>query len=72
MADEYRSVRLEEVRAVYYRQPRLPAVSERMEEPHRMWAKEQALAGLLGTGAATTTHSLTTCAKSRTTSGRAC
>ncbi|AWK12972.1 ATP-grasp ribosomal peptide maturase [Streptomyces spongiicola] len=49
LADEYRSVRLEEVTAVYYRRPRLPSVSERMEEPHRTWANEQALAGLLGT-----------------------
>ncbi|WP_208641661.1 ATP-grasp ribosomal peptide maturase [Streptomyces africanus] len=49
MTDEYRSVRLEEVRAVYYRRPRLPAVSEHMEEPHHSWANEQALAGLLGT-----------------------
>ncbi|WP_431999642.1 ATP-grasp ribosomal peptide maturase [Streptomyces sioyaensis] len=49
LADEYRSVRLEEVRAVYYRRPRLPAVSEELREPHRTWANEQALAGLLGT-----------------------
>ncbi|MDX3613683.1 ATP-grasp ribosomal peptide maturase [Streptomyces europaeiscabiei] len=49
LADEYRSVRLEEVRAVYYRRPRLPAVSEGLQEPHRTWADEQALAGLLGT-----------------------
>ncbi|MEU6221915.1 ATP-grasp ribosomal peptide maturase [Streptomyces sp. NPDC047022] len=49
LADEYRSVRLEEVRAVYYRRPRLPAASEELREPHRGWAKEQALAGLLGT-----------------------
>lgn len=49
LADEYRSVRLEEVRAVYYRRPRLPAVSEELREPHRTWAEEQALAGLLGT-----------------------
>ncbi|GCB49086.1 MvdC/MvdD family ATP grasp protein [Streptomyces sp. NL15-2K] len=49
LADEYRSVRLEEVRAVYYRRPRLPAVSEHIEEPHRSWSGEQALAGLLGT-----------------------
>ncbi|MFM9542255.1 ATP-grasp ribosomal peptide maturase [Streptomyces turgidiscabies] len=49
LADEHRSVRLEEVRAVYYRRPRLPAVSEELHEPHRMWANEQALAGLLGT-----------------------
>lgn len=49
LADEYRSVRLEEVRAVYYRRPRLPAVSEELREPHRRWANEQALAGLLGT-----------------------
>lgn len=49
LADAYRSVRLEEVRAVYYRRPRLPAVSEELREPHRTWANEQALAGLLGT-----------------------
>lgn len=49
LADEYRSVRLEEVRAVYYRRPRLPAVAEELHEPHRTWANEQALAGLLGT-----------------------
>ncbi|WP_241827171.1 ATP-grasp ribosomal peptide maturase [Streptomyces graminilatus] len=49
LADEYRSVRLEEVRAVYYRRPRLPAVSDELHEPHRTWANEQALAGLLGT-----------------------
>ncbi|MEU3347161.1 ATP-grasp ribosomal peptide maturase [Streptomyces sp. NPDC006700] len=49
LADEYRSVRLEEVRAVYYRRPRLPAVSEGLQEPHRTWANEQALASLLGT-----------------------
>lgn len=49
LADEYRSVRLEEVRAVYYRRPRLPAVADGLQEPHRTWANEQALAGLLGT-----------------------
>ncbi|MFI0903689.1 ATP-grasp ribosomal peptide maturase [Streptomyces sioyaensis] len=49
LADEYRSVRLEEVRAVYYRRPCLPAVSMELHEPHRTWANEQALAGLLGT-----------------------
>ncbi|MET8954354.1 ATP-grasp ribosomal peptide maturase [Streptomyces sp. NPDC004533] len=49
LADEFRSARLEEVRAVYYRRPRLPAVSDTIEEPHRSWANEQALAGLLGT-----------------------
>ncbi|MFF0227872.1 ATP-grasp ribosomal peptide maturase [Streptomyces sp. NPDC004629] len=48
LADEYRSVRLEEVRAVYYRRPRLPAVCEQLAEPHHTWANEQALAGLLG------------------------
>ncbi|WP_232838542.1 ATP-grasp ribosomal peptide maturase [Streptomyces geranii] len=49
LADEHRSVRLEQVRAVYYRRPRLPAVSDELHEPHRTWANEQALAGLLGT-----------------------
>ncbi len=39
LADEYRSVRLEEVRAVYYRRPRLPAVFDGLAEPHRTWAK---------------------------------
>ncbi|WP_281250204.1 ATP-grasp ribosomal peptide maturase [Streptomyces monashensis] len=48
LADAYRSVRLEEVRAVYYRRPRLPAVSSTVPEPHRTWADDQALAGLLG------------------------
>ncbi|MEV0262542.1 ATP-grasp ribosomal peptide maturase [Streptomyces sp. NPDC050617] len=48
LADAYRSVRLEEVRAVYYRRPRLPAVSGELREPHHTWANEQALAGLLG------------------------
>lgn len=46
---EHRSVRLEEVRAVYYRRPRLPSVSDTIPEPHRTWANDQALAGLLGT-----------------------
>ncbi|GAA3820823.1 ATP-grasp ribosomal peptide maturase [Streptomyces coacervatus] len=49
LADEHRWVRLEEVRAVYYRRPCLPAVSEELPEPHRSWANDQALAGLLGT-----------------------
>lgn len=49
LADEHRSMRLEEVRAVYYRRPRLPAVDSALQEPHRSWAANQALAGLLGT-----------------------
>lgn len=49
LSDAYRSVRLEEVRAVYYRRPRLPSVADHIPEPHRTWANEQALAGLLGT-----------------------
>jgi len=49
LADEHRTVRLEEVRAVYYRRPRLPQVAETLTEPHRSWAADQALAGLLGT-----------------------
>lgn len=49
LADDYRSVRLEEVGAVYYRRPRLPEVSETIAEPHLSWATDQALAGLLGT-----------------------
>ncbi|MEU9337814.1 ATP-grasp ribosomal peptide maturase [Streptomyces sp. NPDC048290] len=49
LTDASRSVRLEEVRAVYYRRPRLPVVSAQLREPHLTWAREQALAGLLGT-----------------------
>jgi len=49
LADKFRSVRLEDVRAVYYRRPHLPAVSDELQEPHRTWAEEQALAGILGT-----------------------
>ncbi len=49
LADEYRSVRLEEVRGVYYRRPGLPATANSLAEPHRSWADSQALAGLLGT-----------------------
>lgn len=49
LADDLRSVRLEEVRAVYYRRPRLPLVADALQEPHRSWAADQALAGLLGT-----------------------
>lgn len=48
LADAYRSVRLELVRAVYYRRPHLPSVSTAIPEPHRTWAEDQALAGLLG------------------------
>jgi ATP-grasp ribosomal peptide maturase len=48
LADAYRSVRLEEVRAVYYRRPNLPQIAAELAEPHRTWAEEQALAGLLG------------------------
>lgn len=49
LADDLRSVRLEGVRAVYYRRPRLPSITEAITEPHHSWAAEQALAGLLGT-----------------------
>ncbi|WP_269858735.1 ATP-grasp ribosomal peptide maturase [Streptomyces sp. RPT161] len=49
LADDHRSVRLEEVRAVYYRRPALPTVAEEIPQPHRTWAEDQALAGLLGT-----------------------
>ncbi|MFB7905823.1 ATP-grasp ribosomal peptide maturase [Kitasatospora sp. NPDC056076] len=48
LADDHRSVPLEGVRAVYYRRPCLPSVSTAIVEPHHTWAKDQALAGLLG------------------------
>lgn len=49
LADDDRGVRLEDVRSVYYRRPNLPTVSDRLADPYRAWAADQALAGLLGT-----------------------
>ncbi|WP_406295530.1 ATP-grasp ribosomal peptide maturase [Embleya sp. NBC_00888] len=42
-----RTARLEEIRAVYYRRPGLPAVSDRIAEEHREWARAQALVGMV-------------------------
>lgn len=42
-----RSVRLEEVRAVYYRRPGRPTIAEGVPEPYAVWAQNQADAALL-------------------------
>ncbi|WP_030775204.1 ATP-grasp ribosomal peptide maturase [Streptomyces sp. NRRL F-2664] len=49
LTNDLRTVRLEGVRAVYYRRPRLPLITDAIAEPHYTWAVDQALAGLLGT-----------------------
>lgn len=45
--DGHRSVRLEDVRAVYYRRPGRPTVAAAVPEPYATWAREQADAALL-------------------------
>ncbi|WP_329133904.1 ATP-grasp ribosomal peptide maturase [Streptomyces sp. NBC_01476] len=42
-----RSIRLEEVRAVYYRRPGRPAIAENVPEPYATWARNQADGALL-------------------------
>lgn len=42
-----RAVRLEEVRAVYYRRPGLPALSSAVPASYRPWARSQALVGMV-------------------------
>ncbi|MGW6919082.1 ATP-grasp ribosomal peptide maturase [Kitasatospora sp. NPDC054939] len=42
-----RAVRLEEVRAVYYRRPGLPAVSAEVDPAYREWSQGQALIGMV-------------------------
>lgn len=46
--DGHRTLRLEQVRAVYWRRPNMPVVDEALEPPYDAWAYEQALGGLLG------------------------
>lgn len=45
--DGYRPVRVEDVRAVYYRRPGRPIVAEHVPEPYATWAQNQADAALL-------------------------
>lgn len=47
LADEHRSVRLEEVRSVYYRRPGRPVISSNVTEPYATWAQNQADAAML-------------------------
>ncbi|MFF3173998.1 ATP-grasp ribosomal peptide maturase [Streptomyces sp. NPDC057900] len=47
LADEHRSVRLEEVGAVYYRRPGRPVISDTVTEPYTSWARNQADAAML-------------------------
>ncbi|MFD0278153.1 ATP-grasp ribosomal peptide maturase [Kitasatospora sp. NPDC127111] len=42
-----RAVRLEEVRAVYYRRPGLPHISRAVDPAYREWAQGQALVGMV-------------------------
>lgn len=42
-----RAVQLQEVRAVYYRRPGLPAISPKVDEIYREWAVSQALVGMV-------------------------
>lgn len=42
-----RTARLEEVRAVYYRRPGPPRISDRVHEDYRGWARSQALVGMV-------------------------
>jgi ATP-grasp ribosomal peptide maturase len=45
--DGHRSVRVENVRAVYYRRPGHPVIAEQVPEPYATWAQNQADAALL-------------------------
>lgn len=45
--DGHRSVRLEDVRAVYYRRPGRPVIADSVAEPYVTWAQNQADAALL-------------------------
>lgn len=46
--DGRRATRLERVGAVHWRRPGPPSVADRLTAPYDQWAREQALAGLLG------------------------
>ncbi|MEU6014381.1 ATP-grasp ribosomal peptide maturase [Streptomyces sp. NPDC047515] len=45
--DGHRSVRLENVRAVYYRRPGRPVIADTVTEPYATWARNQADAAML-------------------------
>ncbi|MCX4548713.1 MULTISPECIES: ATP-grasp ribosomal peptide maturase [unclassified Streptomyces] len=47
LSDEHRSVRLEDVRAVYYRRPGRPVIADTVAEPYATWAQNQADAAML-------------------------
>lgn len=47
LTDEHRSVRLEDVRAVYYRRPGRPVIAGTVAEPYATWAQNQADAAML-------------------------
>lgn len=47
LATDRRAVQLQEVRAVYYRRPGLPAISPKVDEVYREWALSQALVGVV-------------------------
>ncbi|MEY9941528.1 ATP-grasp ribosomal peptide maturase [Streptacidiphilus sp. MAP5-3] len=47
LATSARAVRLEEVRAVYYRRPGLPVIAPEVPEHYRAWAQSQALVGMV-------------------------
>ncbi|WP_327369191.1 ATP-grasp ribosomal peptide maturase [Streptomyces sp. NBC_01217] len=45
--DGHRSVRLEDVRSVYYRRPGRPVIADTVNEPYATWAQNQADAAML-------------------------
>ncbi|WP_406287435.1 ATP-grasp ribosomal peptide maturase [Streptomyces sp. NBC_00209] len=47
LADGHRSVRLQDVRAVYYRRPGRPRIADSVPEPYATWAQNQADAAIL-------------------------
>ncbi|NDZ82687.1 ATP-grasp ribosomal peptide maturase [Streptomyces sp. SID10853] len=47
LTDERRSVRLGDVRAVYYRRPGRPVIADTVTEPYAAWARNQADAAML-------------------------
>ncbi|WUH60021.1 hypothetical protein OHR86_10625 [Streptomyces sp. NBC_00441] len=47
LTDGHRSVRLQDVRAVYYRRPGRPRIADTVPEPYATWARNQADAAML-------------------------
>ncbi|MYW11492.1 ATP-grasp ribosomal peptide maturase [Streptomyces sp. SID2563] len=47
LSDGHRSVRLQDVRAVYYRRPGRPRIADTVPEPYATWAQNQADAAML-------------------------